>query len=98
MRRLLQLVVVMIVVTFFTSLLTWAPAGDPVNNDCPVRDAQEQPRSTTQTRPRQDVPCGTRLVRQLRHRDLGHYYDGTDKWSRDLEGRVKDAVPRSLVS
>ena len=71
-RRLIQLIVVLIVVTFFTSILTALLPGDPVTTIAPFSSAQDRAEIRNQLEPEREHRRALRQVaRPLRHRRHG---------------------------
>jgi peptide/nickel transport system permease protein len=98
LRRLIQLVVVVIVVTFFTSILTSLLPGDPVTTIAPFATEQQ----------RDDIRHTLGLDRNIVDRygewlggfvqgDMGIYYRGAGLAGDPVSERAKSGVPRSLL-
>jgi peptide/nickel transport system permease protein len=97
-RRVLQLVVVVLVVTFFTSILTSLLPGDPVTTIAPFSSAQQRQQIRDQLGLNQNVV--QRYGQWLKNfvtGDMGHEYAGTDLQGQDIWGRIKDTLPHSLL-
>ena len=97
-RRLIQLVVVLIVVTFFTSILTSLLPGDPVTTIAPFSSAQTREQIRNQLGLNENVVV--RYGKWLEHfvtGDMGREYGGTDVQGLSVYGQVKSALPRSLI-
>jgi peptide/nickel transport system permease protein len=97
-RRLIQLVVVVIVVTFFTSVLTALLPGDPITTIAPFATPEEKARL------RKDAHLDENIV--VRYKDwatdfftgdLGTYYAGIGIAGQPVSNRAKDALPKSLL-
>ncbi len=97
-RRILQLIVVLIVVTFFTSILTAMLPGDPVTTIAPFSSAAERASIRQQLNLNENVVqrYGDWLKNFLTG-DMGREYAGTGIRGTDIYGRIKDTVPRSLL-
>lgn len=98
LRRLVQLLVVLVIVTFFTSLLTRMLPGDPVTTIAPFSNAQQQEQIRQSLGLDQNVfvQYGKWLGNFL-HGDMGRYYAGTGVQGQSVWGQVKTTVPRSLL-
>jgi len=97
-RRLIQLIVVLIVVTFFTSVLTALLPGDPVKTIAPFGSEQTRQEIRNQLGLNENVVV--RYGKWLGHfvtGDMGREYVGTDVRGPAVWGRVKDTLPRSLL-
>jgi len=97
-RRLIQLVVVLLVVTFFTSILTALLPGDPVTTIAPFSSAQD--RATL----RQQLHLNENVVERYGQwlanfstGNMGREYAGNGIRGTDIWGRIKDTLPRSLT-
>jgi peptide/nickel transport system permease protein len=97
-RRILQLIVVLIVVTFFTSILTAMLPGDPVTTIAPFSSPAERASIRQQLHLNENVVqrYGDWLKNFVTG-DMGHEYAGTGIIGTDIYGRIKDTVPRSLL-
>jgi peptide/nickel transport system permease protein len=98
LRRLIQLVVVLIVVTFFTSILTSLLPGDPVTTIAPFSSEQDRQNIRNQLNLNENVVV--RYGKWLGHfltGDMGREYAGTGVRGQSIWGRVKDSLPRSLL-
>jgi peptide/nickel transport system permease protein len=98
MRRLLQLVVVVLVVTFFTSLLTSFLPGDPVTTIAPFSTAAQRAQI------RKELGLDKNVVEQYGEwaghffsGNLGTYYAGAGLSGDPVSKRAKEGVPRSLL-
>jgi peptide/nickel transport system permease protein len=98
LRRLIQLVVVVVIVTFFTSILTAFLPGDPVTTIAPFATEQQ----------RADIRHTLGLDRNVVNRygewlggfvqgDMGIYYRGAGLAGDPVSERAKSGVPRSLL-
>jgi peptide/nickel transport system permease protein len=97
-RRLIQLMVVLVVVTFFTSILTALLPGDPVTTIAPFSSAQDRQNIRNQLNLNENVVV--RYGKWLGHfltGDMGREYAGTGVRGQSIWGRVKDSLPRSLL-
>ncbi len=97
-RRLIQLIVVLIVVTFFTSILTALLPGDPVKTIAPFGSEQTRQEIRDQLGLNENVVVryGDWLGNFVTG-DMGREYVGTDVRGPAVWGRVKDTLPRSLL-
>jgi peptide/nickel transport system permease protein len=98
LRRLIQLVVVVIAVTFFTSLLTAFLPGDPVTTIAPF--ATEAQRENIRHELGLDQNVVTRYKEWLTgfvQGDMGIYYRGAGLEGDPVSERAKQGVPRSLL-
>jgi peptide/nickel transport system permease protein len=97
-RRVLQLVVVVLVVTFFTSLLTSLLPGDPVTTIAPFSSAQTRADIREQLHLNENVVqrYGTWLKNFVTG-DMGREYAGTDIKGASISQRIKDTLPHSLL-
>ncbi len=97
-RRVLQLVVVVLVVTFFTSILTSLLPGDPVTTIAPFSSAQQRAEIRQQLGLNQNVVSryGTWL-KNFATGDMGREYAGTDIKGQSISQRIKDTLPHSLL-
>jgi peptide/nickel transport system permease protein len=97
-RRLIQLVVVILVVTFFTTILTELLPGDPVTTIAPF--ATEQDKQKIREGAHLDDNIGVRYVKWVGDfftGDLGVYYAGAGIQGQPVSDRARDAVPKSLL-
>ena len=97
-RRLIQLIVVLVVVTFFTSILTALLPGDPVTTIAPFSSEQDRANIRNQLNLNENVVV--RYGKWLGHfltGDMGREYAGTGVRGQSIWGRVKDSLPRSLL-
>jgi len=97
-RRLIQLMVVLVVVTFFTSILTALLPGDPVTTIAPFSSEQDRANIRNQLNLNENVVV--RYGKWLGHfltGDMGREYAGTGVRGQSIWGRVKDSLPRSLL-
>jgi len=97
-RRLIQLIVVLVVVTFFTSILTALLPGDPVTTIAPFSSEQDRVNIRNQLNLNENVVV--RYGKWLGHfltGDMGREYAGTGVRGQSIWGRVKDSLPRSLL-
>jgi peptide/nickel transport system permease protein len=98
LRRLIQLVVVLVVVTFFTSLLTALLPGDPTTTIAPFATTEQ--RAQLRHDLRLDENVVTRYGHWLAdavHGNLGRYYAGAGVQGDAVWSRIKDTTPRSLL-
>ena len=97
-RRILQLIVVLIVVTFFTSILTALLPGDPVTTIAPFSSAQDRANIREQLKLNENVVqrYGDWL-KNFVSGDMGREYAGTGIRGTSIYGRIKDTLPRSLL-
>jgi peptide/nickel transport system permease protein len=97
-RRILQLIVVLIVVTFFTSILTALLPGDPVTTIAPFSSAQDRANIRQQLHLNENVVQRYgEWLKNFVSGDMGREYAGTGIRGTDIYGRIKDTVPRSLL-
>jgi len=97
-RRLIQLIVVVLCVTFFTSLLTNLLPGDPVTTIAPF--ATEQQRDQIREELGLDQNVVERYVDWAKGfftGDMGTYYAGAGLAGDPVYERAKQGLPRSLV-
>ncbi len=97
-RRLVQLVVVVIVVTFFTSVLTSLLPGDPITTIAPFATPQQKADL------RHNAHLDENIV--VRYKDwaadfftgdLGTYYAGIGIEGQPVADRAKEALPKTLL-
>lgn len=97
-RRILQLIVVLLVVTFFTSLLTSFLPGDPVTTIAPFATGED----------RAQIEAQLGLDKNVLERykdwlgnfvtgDMGREYAGTGIRGQSISETIKDRLPRSLL-
>jgi peptide/nickel transport system permease protein len=97
-RRVLQLIVVLVVVTFFTSILTALLPGDPVTLIAPFASVQEKAAIRQQLHLNDNVVQRYGVwLKNFASGDMGREYAGTGIRGTDIYGRIKDTVPRSLL-
>jgi len=97
-RRLLQLVVVLVVVTFFTSILTSFLPGDPVTTIAPFSDASTRAEIRDQLGLNENIVV--RYGKWLGHfvtGDMGREYGGTGVRGLSIYDEAKNSLPRSLL-
>lgn len=97
-RRVIQLVVVLLVVTFFASLLTSFLPGDPITTVAPFASAEQ--RAQIRHDNGLDKNIFERYGLWLGHfatGNMGREYAGSGVRGADIWGRVKDSLPRSLL-
>jgi peptide/nickel transport system permease protein len=97
-RRLIQLVVVLVIVTFFTSILSALLPGDPVETIAPFATAQQ--RTEIRDQLGLDDNIVVRYGRWLGHfvtGDMGREYAGAGIQGPSVYGIVKTSLPRSLL-
>ncbi len=97
-RRLIQLVVVLVIVTFFTSVLSALLPGDPVETIAPFATAQQ--RTEIRSSLGLDDNLVVRYGRWLGHfvtGDMGREYAGAGVQGPSVYGIVKTSLPRSLL-
>ncbi len=97
-RRLIQLIVVLIVVTFFASLLTSFLPGDPVTTIAPFSSAADRAQIRNQLNLNENIVV--RYGDWLGHfltGDMGREYAGTGVRGQSISARIKDSLPRSLL-
>jgi peptide/nickel transport system permease protein len=97
-RRVIQLIVVLIVVTFFASLLTSFLPGDPTTTIAPFATPAEraQIRHDSHLDENFFVRYGDWL-KDFATGNMGREYSGTGVRGADIGQRIKDATPRSLL-
>lgn len=97
-RRVIQLFVVLIAVTFFTSILTSLLPGDPVTTIAPFSSAQQRADIRNQLGLNENIVerYGTWLGHFMTG-DMGREYGGTDVQGLSVWGQVKTSLPRSLL-
>ena len=97
-RRLIQLMVVLIVVTFFASLLTALLPGDPVTTIAPFSSAADRAQIREQLNLNENIVSryGTWLGNFLTG-DMGREYAGTGVRGQSISARIQDSLPRSLL-
>jgi peptide/nickel transport system permease protein len=98
LRRLAQVVVVLLVVTFFTAMLTDLLPGDPATTIAPF--ATEEQRDEIRESLGLDKPLVPRYLDWAGNfftGDMGEYYAGAGVKGDDVFERAKDSVPRSLL-
>jgi peptide/nickel transport system permease protein len=97
-RRVIQLIVVLIVVTFFASLLTSFLPGDPVTTIAPFSSPEQRAQI------KKENGLDENLV--VRYKDwlvnfatlnMGREYAGSGIRGAAISERIKDALPRSLI-
>jgi peptide/nickel transport system permease protein len=97
-RRIVQLILVLLVVTFFTSLLTSFLPGDPTTTIAPFASDAERAKI------KHDAGLDENIV--ARYKDwaqnfatgnLGREYAGTGIRGASIATKIKDALPRSLT-
>jgi peptide/nickel transport system permease protein len=97
-RRILQLIVVLIVVTFFTSILTAMLPGDPVTTIAPFSSAQDRATIRQQLHLNENVvERYGQWLKSFLTGDMGREYAGNGVRGTDIYGRIKDTFPRSLL-
>lgn len=98
LRRLIQLVVVVLVVTFFTSILTHLLSGDPVTTIAPFATNAQRAQIRHELGLDKDVfsQYGT-WAHKFFTGDLGTYYAGAGLNGDPVYNRAKTGVPRSLI-
>jgi peptide/nickel transport system permease protein len=97
-RRILQLAVVLIVVTFFTSLLTSFLPDDPVTTIAPFATGEDRKQIEEQLGLDQNVV--QRYVSWLGNfvtGDMGREYAGTGVRGQSISETIKDRLPRTLL-
>jgi peptide/nickel transport system permease protein len=97
-RRLAQLLVVLVVVTFFTSILTALLPGDPVTTIAPFSSAED--RATIRNQLNLNENIVVRYGKWLGHfvtGDMGREYAGTGVRGQSISARIHDSLPRSLI-
>jgi peptide/nickel transport system permease protein len=97
-RRLIQLVVVLVIVTFFTAILSALLPGDPVKTIAPF--ATDQQRAEIRDTLGLDDNIVVRYGRWLGnfvHGDMGREYAGAGVQGPSVYGIVKTSLPRSLL-
>jgi peptide/nickel transport system permease protein len=97
-RRVVQLVVVLLVVTFFASLLTSFLPGDPVTTIAPFSTGAERQQIEKQLGLNENVfqRYGVWL-KNFATGNMGREYAGTGVRGLSIGQRIKDALPRSLL-
>ncbi len=98
LRRLAQVIVVLVVVTFFTAMLTDLLPGDPATTIAPF--ATEEQRDEIREALGLDkslVPRYLDWAGNFFTGDMGEYYAGAGVKGDDVFARAKDSVPRSLL-
>ncbi len=97
-RRIIQLVVVLVVVTFFTSILTAMLPGDPVTTIAPFSSAQDRANIREQLHLNDNIVVRYgKWLGNFVTGDMGREYAGTGVRGTDIWGRIKDTLPRSLT-
>lgn len=97
-RRLIQLIVVLIVVTFFASLLTALLPGDPVTTIAPFSSAEDRAQIREQLNLNQNVVVRYGdWLKNFVTGDMGREYAGTGVRGQSISERIKDSLPRSLL-
>jgi peptide/nickel transport system permease protein len=97
-RRLLQLIVVVIVVTFFVSILTEMLPGDPVTTIAPF--ATDEQRQDLREQLHLDENVVVRYGSWLSDfftGDMGEYYAGAGIQGQSVADRARQALPKSLI-
>jgi len=97
-RRVIQLIVVLVVVTFCASVLTALLPGDPVTTIAPF--SSEQDRTNIRNQLNLDENVVVRYGKWLGHfmtGDMGREYAGTGVRGQAIWDRIKDSLPRSLL-
>jgi peptide/nickel transport system permease protein len=97
-RRLIQLIVVLVIVTFFASLLTSFLPGDPVTTIAPFASAQQHAQLRSELGLDKNVfqQYGDWLKNFVTG-DLGREYAGNDVRGPSISDRVKEGLPHSLL-
>ncbi len=98
LRRLAQVVVVLLVVTFFTAILTDLLPGDPVTTIAPF--ATEEQRDEIRESLGLDkslVPRYVDWAKDFFTGDMGEYYAGAGVRGDDVFEKVQDSLPRSML-
>ena len=98
-RRVIQLMVVLVVVTFFTSILTALLPCDPVTTIAPFT-ATAQDRTNIRNQLNLNENIVVRYGKWLGHfvtGDMGREYAGTGVRGQSISERIKDSLPRSLI-
>jgi peptide/nickel transport system permease protein len=97
-RRVIQLVVVLLVVTFFASLLTSFLPGDPVTTIAPFSSPQDraQIRAANHLNDNVFLRYG-HWLQDFATGNMGREYAGTGVRGADIWQRTKDALPHSLL-
>jgi len=97
-RRLIQLIVVLVIVTFFASLLTSFLPGDPVTTIAPFASEQQHAQLRSQLGLDKNVfqQYGDWLKNFVTG-DLGREYAGNDVRGPSISDRVKEGLPHSLL-
>ncbi len=97
-RRVVQLIVVLLVVTFFASLLTSFLPGDPVTTIAPFSTGADRAQIEKQLNLNENIfqRYGTWL-KNFATGNMGREYSGTGVRGLSIGQRIKDALPRSLL-
>ncbi len=98
LRRLVQLVVVLVVVTFFTALLTDLLPGDPVTTIAPF--ATDEQRDAIRVDLRLDKNVAVRYVDWLKDfatGDFGSDYSAPGLQGQEVFAKVKKSLPTSIM-
>ncbi len=97
-RRVIQLIVVLVVVTFFTSLLTEMLPGDPTTTILPFATTQERAQLKHDLGLDQNVFVRYgKWLKNFATGNLGREYAGRGVRGSSISARIKDRLPRSLL-
>jgi peptide/nickel transport system permease protein len=97
-RRVVQLIVVLILVTFFTSVLTSFLPGDPVTSIAPFASPAQRVEIQKQLGLNENVVVRYgKWLGKFTHLDMGREYGGTGVQGLSVWGEVKSSLPRSLL-
>jgi peptide/nickel transport system permease protein len=96
-RRLIQLVVVVIVVTFFTSVLTALLPGDPVTTIAPFASEEQKQQIRENAHLNENILVRYKdWAQDFFTGDLGEYYAGIGISGQPVADRAREALPKTL--
>jgi peptide/nickel transport system permease protein len=97
-RRIVQLVIVLLVVTFFASLLTSFLPGDPVTSIAPFATGADRKQIEQQLGLNENVVVRYKdWLQNFATGDMGREYAGTGIRGQSISQNIKEALPRSLI-